>query len=404
MARPQIFTHTPARSHGWNVTAWKASNSLHIEPYGAGNLLPQQIMATVYDSGTATACFRRLSRFIKADGFREEASGKAVVGFHGETADALLSQLVPYVAMFTAPVLAVRFSLGGEFQGVEVLANETVRRLKKTEANGNYAFVSNEKLGTRDYQGKDDVFYHAFAPGMDAGLIRRQIKEQLREHGYYNGHLLYLYDRLPGQNVYPVPLYWSAKEDMETDAALGRVERKEVKSGFRPDAWVTVIGPEYSDVTNDKGELVDSPKMEQMMGVIKDLKGSDTDSSVLITAAAKKDEVPQIHSFESKALSRMSDQTDRIARKVCKAWGVPPFLVGVETPGKLGASSEIFNLIALFQMDVVEAQGMLQRLFESLFPGPDWSISTLNPVQFIPDQIWATLTPEEIAALKKRYL
>jgi hypothetical protein len=121
--------------------------------------------------------------------------------------------------------------------------------------------------------------------------------------------------------------------------------------------------------------------------------------------------VPKIEFFNNqKADNQITEATDRIAHKVCRNWNVPPVLIGLSKAGQLGQTQEIANMIQLFQMDIVGTQNMLQRIFAELWPTTeanveiDWTISTLNPLQFIPDYILGWLNPEQQQTLISRYI
>jgi hypothetical protein len=70
--------------------------------------------------------------------------------------------------------------------------------------------------------------------------------------------------------------------------------------------------------------------------------------------------------------------TDRVGRKVCRHFNVPPVLVGFSTPGQLGNVTELKNMMDLFRLTVVERQQLIKEALTIAFPNFDWTLTTLN--------------------------
>ena len=60
------------------VPSGKGGELIKVDNWGANNLLPQEALRILYDSGTATTCVERLGLFINGKGFASEAAKTAL--------------------------------------------------------------------------------------------------------------------------------------------------------------------------------------------------------------------------------------------------------------------------------------------------------------------------------------
>lgn len=380
---------------GWRVKVNPLpSSTLDVHKYGDNNLLPNEIMEMVYDSGTASACYSKLAQFLYAKGFVNEAASKLQVNEH-QTANALLAELVPYRALLRGTAYAVNFSILGTEKEVACIPFECVRKLK------NGRFVVNFGLSEGKQKKEDDMEFLPFNPYATPEEISQEIIDYIDAGNVYYGHMYYSFRKRPGQNIYPIPDYFAGKEDIETDAEISRFERKNIKNGFFPDAMLTAIGEEYDDVVvrNDDGTETSAPSDAKtgLVKTIKSIKGGETEATVLLITAPNKESVPDLKTFDrGPGLKSMEGMTDRVANKVARHFGVPPVLIGLSTEGKLGNNQELLNSIKLFGLVLAPMQDDIKRDFEVLFPGHDWSISSLNPFDYIDPVIAAKMTDDEI--------
>lgn len=371
--------------------------------WGKADDLPHEYLRLISDSGTASSCLRRKQKFIFADGFSDETVADLEVN-EIQTADALLQDMAGDAACFSGVALRVRYVEGKVY--AENLPFECIRKLD------NGFFLYNPELGQRKVDKKLNEFLPAYST-----------RENLMEEAAKNpelmakkGQLYYYFEKVKGAYEYPVPVYASTGSlaDMENDAEIALYDLDEVKSGFRLNAILTAIG-EFEDELDAEGKVIPNPALEDMKNMLRSFTEkkvrTEANKKVLLLTAPTREMLPELTPFNnSKALEFMDAVTERIAHKVCRNWNVPPVLIGLSKAGQLGQTQEIANMIQLFQMDIVGTQNMLQRIFAELWPKSeanaeiDWTISTLNPLQFIPEYILGWLNPEQQQTLISRYI
>ncbi len=378
---------------------------LKLVAWGEGDNLPQECLRVVYDSGTAEACASRLAQFIGGKGFAAEATANMRANDE-QTLNDLLAEAKHYAALGLGVAVVVRYTYGGQRGDVYVEPADCLRRAK----DGGF-FVVNYGLAMGLNKPADNRVYLPYDALASEAEIAEQVAEAASSEAGYWGHLLFSFEARPGRTNYPVPGYYAAKEDLETDAALARYERKQALNGFYPDAVMTVVGQKYEAIpdeqwvlaegqTEDDRPVDESPDLEDLKKNIKAMKGSESESSVLLLTAGSQDELPDLKFIEKGPNSKgMTDMRARIVSAVCRHMGVPPELIGVATPGVLGNNQQIVNLINLFNLTVEDRRAGITTPLARLFPElSDWSVKQLKPVDYIDPIVAAQLTADEIRA------
>lgn len=373
-----------------------------IIKWGAKDDLPHEYLRLISDSGTASSCLRRKQKFIFADGFLDET----VAGFEVneiQTADALLQDMAGDAACFSGIALRVRVVEGKVV--AENLPFECVRKMD------NGFFLFNPELGQKSVDKNLNEILPAYSTREN--LLAEAAKDPKGMET--KGQIYYYFEKVKGAYDYPIPAYASTGglADMETDAELAKYDLDEVKSGFRPSAIITTIG-EYEYELDKDGKPLPNEDEESVDNAVKAFtqrEEGEPRKKVLHLKAPTLEMLPKVDILNSATnLNVVSEATDRVANKVCRNWNVPPVLIGLSKAGQLGQTQEIANMIQLFQMDIVGTQNMLQRIFAELWPTNelnaelDWTISTLNPLQFIPDYILGWLNSEQQQTLISRYI
>lgn len=360
--------------------------------WGAKDDLCFEYLRLVAESSTASSCMRKKQAFIFADGFTDPDAATFEVN-ETQTADALLQDASGDTGVLSGIALRVRYVDGKVY--ADNLPFECVRKLD----NGFILF--NPTLG----QKKVDKALNEILP---AYSTREKLLEQATkdpEGMASTGQVYYFFEKIKGAYDYPIPVYASkgGLADIETDVELAIHDNDEVKSGFRPSASITTIG-DYSESYDEDGNLIPNSELESIQDTIKSFtrrEEGEARKKVLHLTAPTQEMVPKIDFFNGQTFSgQMTDATERIANKVCRACNVPPILIGMAKPGQLGQMQEAANMIKIFNMEIVGIQNMLQRIFAELWPEvQDWTISTLNPIDYIPSEVLAKMTDAEIRAL-----
>jgi hypothetical protein len=361
--------------------------------YGELDNLPNTIIATVDNSGTATACIERLEQFIQADGFILEGLN-AVKANSKQSLLAVTAEIVTNVAYLEGYALRLVFNNDGSIRKIYNINVSNLRRV-----NGGFEF--NPLNGELGEDKSETVFYPEFDAERPPAERLQTIKKQIGKHGEQLGEILYVYRKGLGRfyDIYPVPRYYASIEDLVSDGKISRLDLRNIAQGFRTPVIIST-GP-IDDQNEDEDGNTSQDYFDE---ALQDFTGEDA-SPILHLKGNTEEFKPTVTTIN---IAEILDQTDRaserIAKRVCRVMGVPDVLVSIAKEGQLGNVQELKNTLSLFALSVFKRQELIKEGFDQIKPflkleglpaGADFTLSTLKPFDFIPDSVIAALTPEE---------
>jgi hypothetical protein len=340
--------------------------------YGPGNTLPNAMLKKIYDSGTATACIEKRITFINADGFNDPEFSKLVVNSKGQTADAILADLVPDVAIFEGGALLVHFSMNGEGMSVTHLPLECVRK----KSGGGYVY--NKNFGTREYKKGEDVHYPSYNPKTPASA---RVNKKF---------VLYFFNARPGKRVYPQPAYWSDEEDIRSDAGIQKTELSNIEDAFKADLVIKTIGE------MDNKIKVDGKTEQDLFDDELETFQEPGGRRVLHLQASVPEGMAEIDVLDmSPAYDAIDKASDRVPRRLCRNMQVPPVIIGMDAASILGNQQALSNSVKMMNQNMLPLQALITEQFQILFPGKDCTITSVNIFEYIDSNLITSLTDEE---------
>lgn len=354
--------------------------------YGENNALPNELLKGIESSVTASSCRNRKHEFIEGNGAKDRSIASLKIN-PKQTTDDLISELSDVVGIFRGLAINVKYNALGEPHYCYSLPFECTR---KTD-DGHY--YVNDGLRNGKDQKSDRIYFDEFDRFELPSSRLNRIRNQIEEYGFQTGDIVYIFGKKAGQTEYPIPLAWSGMEGIEADAALARLDWRNVKKGFRPDIILTTIG-EIDD--EDEDELTGKTEQDYFDENLKSFTGEDA-SPILHLKVDASDQRPQIDTFDQeKLLNGTTEAADRIAKNVCRAMDVPHILIpGFAQQGQLGNVQEMLTSLKLFQNSVSRDQRLISRALEKVFPKLDWSIAPLVLIEELPDWLLNVLTEDE---------
>lgn len=358
--------------------------SIEIYKYGKNNLLPNELLSALANSGVATRCMNKVAEYISSDGFVNEASGKMLVN-ETQTANDLLNKQAVYMAAFTGSVFHISRK-GGKVSKVKSIPFQCIR--KRLDG----SFLYNPTYGQPKYDKAQEKIYPAFyGAELPTNLIT--------DSRYQNGEILYVYRESPFSSNYPVPDYYSQIEDVKTSGELSKMDLELSLNGFMPSAIVTVVG-NIDDLTKDDNGKTEMDYVREdfkaFTGEIKDERGASGRFKGLLMHAPTKEDLPQVNTFDAKSILDASNtKRDVVGREVCRLFGVHPVLIGYSDAAILGNQQALANCSIELNKVVNQHQRMLADAFKRMFPAMDWTISEYMPVSYVPDALLADMTQDE---------
>jgi hypothetical protein len=387
----------------------KGGVQVKTEAWGEGNKFPQEALRILYDSGTATTCAERIEQFVVGKGFTSKITGSTLAN-PGQTFNELLAEAGAYVSVGLGVAYIVRHTFGGEPGEVYVAPVDCLRREDPKTGN---RFIINPKLASGKMKAEDNEIYLPYDTQANAQELAEEVLQAVQSEAGYWGHLWWSFTKKVGRGRYPVPGWWSAKEAIEAEAEAPRYDLKQFRDRFLPDALLAVVGKRFTDEvpiedwkpTGEQTEadrpFVESPDLLDLKKNVKALKGSNSESSVFLLAVETKEEIPDLKFFDQGPNSKnLTDATARLEGRVYRRMGVPPVLCGVSEPGLLGSNQQIVNSIQLFGLVVNPARELVVGPLRQLFPALDFTVTPLDPVDYIDPAVAAKMTDDELRATR----
>jgi len=345
-------------------------NSSDVIKYGSDNAFPQKLIKQLDESGTATSCIDILTQYIYANGLVNEQLGNTMIN-ETQTFNELISEASTYVAPFQAICLYVMRGIDGKVKNLKVVPFEQVRRSKEG------TFLVNPTFGDKYIKEKNREYPSFYG----AEISAEKLAEHISDWGEDKGEILYYFRKKPMKNIYPIPTYYSSIEDINSDTELSKYELETITNSFLPSGILNIIG-NYDNTTEDEAGMTEQDYMDAALsaftGEVKDASGASGRQKLLILQAKTKEELAVYQSISNEGVLNASDlATKRIAEKVARAFGVPPFLIGLG--GNVGfATNIIADNIKLFNNRVLLLQNIITDALETCFPNGDFKLTQLE--------------------------
>lgn len=365
--------------------------------FGVKDNFPNVICEYVNNSGTSRLCISRLNQFLIGKGTR----AKEFMDNHAnpwETWGDLLDQIAEQVNRFEGFAIKVLFDNAGRPARYYKVDIQHIR--KRYDGHFIYNPSLGDPAGYNLHRRYNNIIIPPFRAAINeqeeaqlAGRRRELVKRQLNDYGEQYGELLYVYRPGVGLNYdkYPVPAYASGLNDIAADAGLSIHEESAVSNSFK--AGVIIATKPMDRVHKDEDEKTEYDHFEESMSKFTAPDGSPV---LHIETDLGDGETPQVTPLNIQHQMDATEQaTDRIGRKVCRLFGVPPVLIGFDTAGKLGDNQEIVNKLKLLNLVLEEKRSLIYRGLKKLFPNMPLSaieLEQLDLFDYIPPDVVKMMT------------
>lgn len=336
--------------------------------FGENDCLPNEIIRIVNDSGAARSCVSKLAQFIQGNGLVDQALGKLPAN-PDQSFNAAISDMSLIVSYLKCVSFRVVFDNGGSPVRMYPVPTQKLRR------KGRLQFRYNDLMGEKHYRTNEDKILRAYDPKESAQERLKRIAWQIEEYGEQWGDIIYHFKKGVGLNadVYSLPDYYAGIDDLESDAGISRLEKRNIQKGWRTPIIVST-GPIDKIVEDDNGKT----EYDKFAANMKRFAGEDAAYALHIEGATNEAK-PTVTTIDIADILDQTDKaTDRVGRKVCRHMGVPPVLVGFATAGQLGNTQELINSMDLFKLSVIESQDLIKEALKIVWPDKNWELSKLT--------------------------
>ena len=353
------------------------------------NTLFKELLEACLNSGTARICIERRASYIFGNGFIDESVANKMANAK-QTFNKLLATESQNVSLYKTVCLRVFVDGDGVPTHVYSLQVDKVKR-------GDGMFIYNPTLNTPQFDRTKDVEINEFDPSLTNAQRKEKLKTEYKNHGKQIGTILYLFNASIGQTVYCVPPAYSGIEDILSDHELSSYDLENLENGFLPSAIMTIIG-ETDDSIKDENGLTEKEKLQAKLKEFTAKKQGR--ARLLVMSSGTKEGVPNLQQMDTgKILDGLEKITDRIGRKVCRLFEIPPVLAGFEDASILGSNQTFKNALTILQHSVEKDQNLIEEALKLLFPDMNFEIDKLTLIDYIPNEILAELTVDELRAL-----
>lgn len=377
------------------VSAYYEPNELsktgEIINWGKTNKFPNLAQKVVFDSGTAAECVSRIAQFTEGKGFSNPDFGKIKVN-EKQTAADLLSELSQgaFWSAFAVRVLYNNAGKPAEFYKVPIA------RLRAA-TNGGFYYKDDWEKGK-----SEEIFIHAFNPSLDLEKRTQQIESDLEKYDRQIGEILYFHQPSEADvsGRYPSPPWIAGLEDVESDAAIQRLDRRNIKKGFKGKVIISLPYQLSDEIERDENGNPKGPsEADVFTEEIRKFVNEDG-AEVMVLEGRNNDSKPEVSTINSAALLNGTKEIrSTISAAVSRHFGVPPVIVGQDVAAILGNTQALSNSIKLFVQTISGLQRMIERLFAAIIPSVEWKIVPLSIFEFIPSEVLAKMSEDEIRAL-----
>ncbi len=366
--------------------------------YDTDNAYPQRMYATAMASGTAIASINLFAKFLRGQGFIDEAFATMPVNRNGLTAEKLLRLTSKDFARYNGFAWHLQYNILGEVTEIFHVPFEHTRLAPPDDRQyiGTIAVYFDWWKEFKKQIKKDAINHlHVFNPRPE--VIQAQIEKAggIQE---YKGQVFWW---SANGTRYPLTPYDAVIEDIETDAGIKTFNNRGVKSGFLNLSLLVT-----------KGRFETEKDRKAFQANIEDWQGAENSNSVVHVEVDKEEETPEFVSVETKDLDKMFALTGTtIKNNIIQNQIQPKILLGIHEAGKLGSSSDIEDAYDFYNAVTDEDRATITEAFEAVFGNWHEPIAPkggfdVQPLQFqtddVPEELLKDLTKDERRALVNR--
>lgn len=323
--------------------------------YGEKNDFPEHLLYLYNKSSNHNAIINGKSTYIFGKGF---PNGNFPVNPARETFNKVVKKFITDIELFGGGRIEVIWKVGG---GAELRHIPFQRLRRAKEDNGFWYCKDWTKRGWS--KENEPVFIPDYDPENKGGV-------QVFAYNEYR----------PGADVYPLPGYFGALNDIETDVEISKYNLSVIKNGMFSSKMI---------VFND-GVPTDEIKGKIEKDFKRKFAGSENSGNFMLVFNNDPAKAPQVQDLSTTDLDKLFDQLNKTTQgEIFSGHGVTsPMLFGIRTEGQLGGRSEIVEAYEIFKNTYVnEKQQAIEDVAAVLLPIIGQTASKIEPVEPITDRL-----------------
>lgn len=282
--------------------------------YGEDNLFPQKLIELLQTSAIHNTAVQAQTDAVKGEGLVD--IGTQVINSMGETLNDIYEKIALDFVIFNGYVLNVIWNRAGDkIAEIYHLPFNNVRSGRLNEMDEvEYYYYSNSWNNTRKYKPNQ---YRAFNPTDNRGENANQI--------------FYCYTYTPGNDIYPLPAYIGAVNDIQLDARISRYHNSNISNGFSGGVFINM----------PNGEPTPDEQRRLYNDLVKSFTGEDNAGRLFLSFSEGAELAPNIQTITSANDDYYTLLEQRITSRILTAHRITSgLLVGIRDGGGLGNNAD----------------------------------------------------------------
>jgi DNA-binding Lrp family transcriptional regulator len=349
------------------VPEFKEARNKEYILFGEDNKFPDHLLYLFNKSSNHGAIVGGKVKYIFGKGFPIVGTKLVDINRNHESLNKVAKKAITDIELFSGFYLQIIWKLGG---GMEV-SHMPFDKLRRSKDETGWWY----KKDWKSFK-KDEIFIPDFDPNNKKGA-------QIFAYKEYR----------PGCDVYPLPGYMAALNDIETDVEISKYNLSTIKNGMFGGKMVTFF-------TGDPGE---EGKKKIEAGWKSKFNGSENSGKTMFVFCTNGQTAPQVEDLSTTDLDKLFDQLNKTTQaEIFTGHEVTSStLFGVKTEGGLGDRAEIETAYEVFKNTYVNnKQEAFEEAISFLYPyfgvAVPLKLIPVDPVGFkLSDDKMAEIMPKE---------
>jgi hypothetical protein len=368
-----------------------------ILQWGDKNSYPQNLLTIVYDSHTASASLDTYIDFLEGAGIAQKEIADIKVN-QNETLNDLHAKESSDMGYMDGVSILVKYNALGEKVELHHLPFESCRLGIPDDTGWVSTIHYNPLYGTNDYKNDSTHIYDVYNPKVE--VVLSQIA---RDGEKYKGQVYWFAFEKPLKRFYPEVFYSAGLKWFLIDKKIGQFHERNLDNNFLLSVLMKVIGdPDEAAETDSEGRVTKTVGQSYDELMSNSFSGSENGGMAMVLWAKAKDQFPELQQFPTSTNHELFITLQKLTiDNIAIATKVPPILANIQTSSGFN-TDEIVNSIKLMYQRVRKKQAKLERIYKELLTGfngvpelGELKIRNINPIDVVPDNVWAALTLEE---------
>lgn len=306
----------------------KEYNNKEYVYYGIDNLYPQKLIEMLNGSAMHNTCKEAVASGIFGEGI--ELIGEEYINSQGETIDDIFEKIALDYTIYSG-------------YSVNVIWNKESTRISEIY----HLPFANVRSGKKNDEDEVEEYYYS----SDWSNLRKNKQvaykafDQLDSKGENASQIFYFMNYTPGQEVYPLPSYVSASNDIILDNKVSRFHVNNISNGLAPSLFISM-----------RNGIPDPESRRKVYEEIQETYAGEESAGRFFLSFSDPDTAPEITPIEAANSDFYITLEERITSRILTSWRITsPLLLGIRDSSGFSSNAEEIKVSYMhFEGTVIE--------------------------------------------------